>query len=80
MHMLAKNMAATLAAKVHDTCKVDFGQTFEYIEAFMGRIKDEFLTVERYIPGGLYIFNLNFVYTPFSICIFKNDKSKKKGH
>ena len=52
MHHLAARMAVNLSTAVKKANKQRlFGQTFQYQDIFLGKIEEEFVTIEEFISG-----------------------------
>lgn len=60
MNSLARNFAMKFAREAPP----EFGQTFTYTKVFLGKLDDEFVTLENYLHGrfGKYINNTGDIY------------------
>ena len=53
MHTLAENFCRQLAKKLSELkCEDEFGQILMYQEIYLGKVNDEFITIEEFIPGS----------------------------
>lgn len=53
MHLLAKNFSDQLAKEVKEVkCEEEFGPTLHYQDIYLGKLNQEFVTIEKYIPGS----------------------------
>ena len=76
MHHLAASMAANLSAAVKKIRKEElFGELFRYTDIFMGKIDDDFVTVEEFVTGEF----VKYINNTGELCTDPNDEYGKKA-
>lgn len=76
MHHLAARMAVNLSTAVKKANKQRlFGQMFQYQDIFMGKIEEEFVTIEEFISGEF----IKYMNNTGEVCRDKNDEFCEKA-
>ena len=76
MHHLAAHMTMNLSSAVKKANKQKiFGQTFQYHDIFMGKIAEEFVTIEEFISGEF----IKYMNKTGEVCGDRNDEFCQKA-